>query len=203
MKRAIKHIAIAIFIFGNSYLAHSQLVSFSGFSLIQNEKEVLLYWVIDSGYTCNGITIWRSSDSVNYSQVGEILGVCGSTSAPIPYQYSDQSPDLNRVNYYKIRMGLNQFSYVKHIYVDYVDPGTLFMKPNPATDKIDLELNADFYNDYSIMIYNSIGQRVFQKDNLNTKLNTIYLDTFDPGAYYVFVVDASGKKLSQKLIIKK
>ena len=49
------------------------------FSAVQVETKVQLNFTIKAGNTCNGIEIFRSPDSVNFSLIGDIQGVCGST----------------------------------------------------------------------------------------------------------------------------
>ncbi len=77
------------------------------FSLFENNGKVYLNWSIVSGSTCNGIQIYRSTDSVMFTQVGNIPGICGSSSSAISYNFIDDNPVKNKVNYYRLELGNN------------------------------------------------------------------------------------------------
>lgn len=203
MRKRVLIIFINVFLLFSFISAKAQHVNLSNFYLIPNNKEVLLYWTIDSGPTCNGITVWHSSDSVNYEEIGNIGGVCGSSSSATPYNFTDKSPLLNLVNYYKLRLGYAQFTEVKTITLKYTEPGKLYVYPNPSINQAKIEFNNDRNKEFSLTITNSIGNVIYKKEGVTE--SEIYLDTssWNNGSYYITLTDDSGNALKEKLIITK
>ena len=203
MRKRVLIIFINVFLLFSFISSKAQHVNLSNFYLIPNNKEVLLYWTIDSGPTCNGITVWHSSDSVNYEEIGNIGGVCGSSSSATPYNFTDKSPLLNLVNYYKLRLGYAQFTEVKTITLKYTEPGKLYVYPNPSINQAKIEFNNDRNKQFSLTVSNSIGNVIYKKDGVVE--SEIFLDTssWNNGSYYITLTDDSGNVLKEKLIITK
>lgn len=203
MRKRVLIIFINVFLLFSFISSKAQHVNLSNFYLIPNNKEVLLYWTIDSGPTCNGITVWHSSDSVNYEEIGNIGGVCGSSSSATPYNFTDKSPLLNLVNYYKLRLGYAQFTEVKTITLKYTEPGKLYVYPNPSINQAKIEFNNDRNKQFSLTVTNSIGNVIYKKEDVTE--SEMYLDTssWNNGSYYITLTDDSGNVLKEKLIITK
>ena len=123
---------LTLVIFSKSLDSFSQNnLILDSFSAFETEGIVHLDWVIKSGNTCNGIIIQRSVDSINFSIIGNITGVCGNLSSPQPYKYVDETPLKNSVNYYRLELG--GFGFSKAIAVEVIDYGTkeYQVRPNP------------------------------------------------------------------------
>ena len=93
------------------------------FSATEFNGKVLLTWSVTQGNTCNGILILHGTDTLNYSQIGSIEGICGSTAEVIKYQFTDISPNVNQTNYYRLSLGGIGFSYP--VIVDVIDAAPL------------------------------------------------------------------------------
>lgn len=198
-----KTILILLFLLGNSLFGFAQKVNLSNFFIIPNGKQILLYWTIDSGPTCNGITVWHSTDSVNYVEIGDIGGICGSSSSAIPYNFTDKNPTLNQTNFYKIRLGYSQFSEVKTVQINYTEPGKLIIKPNPSSENVVIEFNNEAANHYQLTVTNSSGNTVYTKENISESKIELNTTGWSAGTYYVTLAEPGGKKLKDKLIIIK
>lgn len=182
---------------------NAQHVNLSNFHLVPNSKEVLVYWTIDSGPTCNGITIWHSSDSINYEEIGNIGGVCGSSSSATPYNFTDKSPHLNSVNYYKLRLGYTQFSEVKAITIKYTEPGKLYVYPNPSINQTKIEFNNERNKQFSLTVTNNLGNVIYKKDDIIVSEILLNTSSWNNGSYYITLTDDTGNVLKEKLIITK
>lgn len=180
-----------------------QYVNLSNFYLFPNNKEVEMYWVIDSGSTCNGITIWHSTDSLNYIEIGYIGGVCGSNSTSISYNFTHRSPQLNKLNYYKLKLGYVQFSEVEKITIKYTEPGKLYVYPNPSNSQTTIEFNNSHNKPYQLTIINSVGNLIYKKEDIIESEVSINTSTWNPGTYYITLSDDTGHILKEKLIIAK
>ena len=203
MKHYSKHIFILLFFFGQCYFSFSQKVNLSGFIVFLNDKEALLHWNIDSGPTCNGIAILHSTDTINFEEIGSIAGVCGNSSSSTPYNFTHNNPVLNKINYYKIRMGFSQFSEIKSLYISYIAPGQLIIKPNPANELFNIEFNNDKNRSFSIDIINSSGQQVFNKQGIKENNYTLNAASFDAGTYFILLQDEAGRIIKSKFSITK
>lgn len=82
------------------FAQHDILERFTG---SQFNDIVSLEWTIKGGNTCNGIIIYHSTDDNNYTDIGRIEGVCGSTESSMSYEFEHSSPAP--LNYYKLELG--------------------------------------------------------------------------------------------------
>ncbi len=199
----LKQIIISSVLIFCSDITNAQKVNLANFYLFQNNKEVLLSWTIDAGPTCNGITVWHSIDSINYVEVGNIAGICGSTSSSIPYSFNHESPVINKTNYYKLRLGYSQFSEVRFLHLEFVEPGKIIIKPNPSTDNVSIAFNNDKNETFNLSIINSAGLKVFESQGIRESTVSINTSSFDNGNYYILLMDSGGRVIKEKLLISK
>jgi hypothetical protein len=82
----------------------------SRFSAATYSNTIRLSWAILAGNTCLGTIIQRSSDGVFFETIGEIAGICGSPDVEIQYVFTDETPLLNQMNYYRLELGSQGFS---------------------------------------------------------------------------------------------
>lgn len=66
--------------------------------------------------------------------------------------------------------------------------------PNPAVTVINFEFQKNYDKSYSFQIFNFVGKKVYELQNVNQK-NTINLDQFNRGIYIYQLRDQSGKIL--------
>lgn len=66
--------------------------------------------------------------------------------------------------------------------------------PNPAVTVINFEFQRNYDKSYSFLIFNFVGKKVYELQNVNQK-NTINLDQFNRGIYIYQLRDQSGKIL--------
>lgn len=172
MKRKLS--ILFIFIYALINTVHSQEVKLTRFNLSSDGMTVLLNWELESGSVCNGMTIFRSLDNLNFEEIGDVPGVCGSSAARVPYNYIDSTAIINKINYYKIRLGYSQFSDIKHIFHKYVEPGKVSIKPNPSYGIITLEFYNENNENYTLLIFDESGKQVYFQNNIRE--GTIFLD---------------------------
>jgi hypothetical protein len=76
--------------------------------------------------------------------------------------------------------------------------------PNPATDMLNIEVNASQASEMSISVYNIMGQNVMNQNvNITTGMNTrpINISDLNSGIYFV-TVKANGFENTMKFIVK-
>ena len=173
---------LAVLLSAPAHRAAAQSVGISNFALYANEKTVILSWSLDSGATCNGIEILRSLDTANFMKVGEIPGICGSNSAVTSYTFTDCCPELNRTNYYRLKLGLSQYSAIRTIYLDYVESGTVLIKTGSGI--VTFRFNNAQNESYTLRLFNEHGREVFKVENLHDEEVSLYQADFPNGTYF-------------------
>jgi len=99
---------------------------------------VYLTWSIKEGFTCNGVDVYRSIDSINYAKIGDIEGICGSSSASIAYDFTDQFPEKNTRNYYRLSLGGVINSHAISIDIIDISANKYLIVPNPVNFESEL-----------------------------------------------------------------
>ncbi len=123
-----------IFLFMSSW-ASAQRIELRNFDVFSDGQQVQVKWTIEKGSLCNGTKIFRSADGVDFQEIGFIDGICGSSSEAVGYEFRDTLPIINKISYYKLRLGVAQFTNAKQVFfMDASVPYTVF--PNPATDVV-------------------------------------------------------------------
>ena len=147
-----------------------------------NEK-VLLTWSITQGNTCNGIKILRSIDSVNFSQISSIEGVCGSTQASVSYDFTDLDPVKNERNYYRLQLGSLGFSWIVSVEVVDLGMNKSLVRPNPLMENSELRFDNEANFEVELKVYSSNGILV-HKETSSGELILLYKTDYSPGLHY-------------------
>jgi hypothetical protein len=73
-------------------------------------------------------------------------------------------------------------------------PGEIVVKtyPVPAVDHINIELDKDNNTSYTLIIYNFLGRKMYEKQNFARK-TTVTLDDFTRGVYIYHLTDLTGR----------
>jgi len=155
----------------------------SSFDIGLSQGNVLLAWTIKSGSTCNGMQVFRSQDSINFVLIEDIQGVCGSLSSSVSYTFTDHTPILNAVNYYKIDFGGQEQSSILGIEVINVLSNSFVLRPNPVTGASDLYFENDNQNEVVLKVFDDFGDVIYKSQ---TNSNKFVLDStsFSDGLYY-------------------
>lgn len=173
----------------------------SYFSASENNGSVYLSWQIKSGSTCNGIQIYRSTNNLNFVQIGDIPGICGNISFAQDYSFTDPNPVKNSKNYYRLELGNNGFSQTVAVEVIDISVTGFQVRPNPAATQVKILFDNDISLSHNLNLYNVIGSLVFSASG---KEDFFELDTsFLSNGSYFFTISASGKStfLQGKLMV--
>jgi hypothetical protein len=147
-----------ISITGSVFGQNSDVIEF--FNIDEYNGQVYLSWNIRQGYSCNGIKIEHSTDSVNFEEIGSIEGVCGSASASTEYDFTDNTPAQNQVNYYRLHLGGVGYSWVKQSLVIDLSKDNYMLAPNPIVESSILYFDNDAGDLSTLNIYNFFGELV-------------------------------------------
>jgi hypothetical protein len=163
--------------------------------------QVFLSWKITSGNTCNGIEIQHSLDSMNFSKVGKIEGICGSQSEGVSYNFTHTEPTYNKKNYYRLILGNNEISTIVSIQIIKIEENNYLIRPNPIKTSSELFFKNNNNQLVTITIYNSMGQALSKQETLE---DFILIDSrlLSNGHYY-FTLESTGRAIKGKFVIDK
>jgi hypothetical protein len=195
-----KRYLLLFFLLVSSVLKAQESESLDAINALENNAKVYLRWTMKSGNTCNGIRIYRSLDSTNFNTIGQINGICGSSTESISYDFIDESPTLNAVNYYTIELGSLGFS--KVISVEVLDfKSGILVRPQPSQANVELVFKNELSDVYSIQIYNLQGKVLLEKSGNSDRFN-IDLSYHPNGIYLYKIYNNEKGDLSTGKIIK-
>lgn len=162
----------------------------AGLTATEFNGKVLLTWSIKQGNTCNGVSILRSSDSVNFNQVGSIEGICGSNAAEIFYEFTDISPEKNAINYY--RLNLNGLGYSWIVSAEVIDMGAnnSLLRPNPLNESSELFFDNETNTSMILEVYSNMGILVSQENTTSDKF-ILRKSDYQSGMYF-YIIHAEG-----------
>ena len=131
------------------------------FSATQHQGHVNLYWQILQGNSCNGIQIYRSTDSVPFERIGYIPGICGSDFEDTNFYFTDSFPSPDALNHYYLELGTVGPSETISILV-FTSNGNYRIQPHPIYNKAILLFNPVDEGEYTLRIYDIRGGIVEQ-----------------------------------------
>jgi len=129
--------------------------------------------------------IQRSSDGINFENIGKVLG-SGNSNMIKHYKFIDKEPH-NGMNYYRLKqVDYNgQFSYspIKYLEINTSTIANTIIYPNPSIDgSIYIENRIDDTSKY--VLYNSMGQKIMEKTP-STHKSTLNVANLKSGIYFL------------------
>lgn len=206
MKTAIinKTFRICVLILFSSQFSFAQRNPIlDNFSVFENNGKVFLNWTIKSGSTCRGIQIFRSSDNINFKQIGEIIGVCGSISEPITFNFNDEHPEINSFNSYRLELGGNGTSEVLSLEIIDIANGGYQIRPNPVSTIAKIYFNNNKKEPHQFVLYNLKGISVTTLSS-NEDFFDFNANNLSSGLYFFSISNANNlEKAKGKMIIQR
>jgi hypothetical protein len=160
------------------------------FSAMQIENRVQLSFTISAGNTCNGIIIYRSVDSLNFSEIGDIQGVCGSTDKDETYSFTDYSPGKNATNFYRLQMGTLGYSRSIALFFIELTGNKALVFPNPVTDESEIFFLNPSRDELRLKVFGRDLRLVYESEQ--SRMNSFRIDgnKFTPGLYFYTIENA-------------
>lgn len=171
------------------------LLNFSGY---KSGSKNVLKWTTTSEQNNAGFEVQRSSDGVNYITLGYVntLAPGGNSQSEISYNYDDNSPVVNKRNYYRLNQkdidGRSKISNVVLINGDkptVIGIGGIF--PNPASSTVNVLIDAPRRDDVTVVVMDALGKTLKQKVvNVEIGSNTVPVEisSLSSGSYLVKVL---------------
>ncbi|MEO8088169.1 MAG: T9SS type A sorting domain-containing protein [Bacteroidota bacterium] len=165
------------------------------FSPEQVESHILLNFTISAGNTCNGIQIYRSTDSVNFEEIGDIQGICGSSDHNESYNFNDASPVKNKINYYRLQLGnLGYSNIIKIEFIDFSTTGFV-LYPNPLNEHSKIYYANSSRETMSLQIFSASGSILFISENSGANGLEIPVEKLEQGIYFFTISSGSGNTI--------
>lgn len=170
------------------------------FTASLESEEVYMRIVIKAGSTCNGIFIERSIDSVSFEQIGAIPGICGSSDADVPYNFTDAAPIANRKNHYRIRFGDNGFSEVLSVlYIQLSNHYKVF--PNPVHTDVTLHFSNPSNAYYELTVSTANGNMVLKPGGTKSEMINFSVSSLLPGGYVFVLSSSDAPSITGRLVV--
>jgi Secretion system C-terminal sorting domain len=163
---------------------------------------VVLNWQLISGSTCNGIQVYRSVDSINFYQIGEIPGICGNITSPQSYSFIDNAPVENKINYYRIELGGLGFSEIVSLEIISIEGNGNLVRPNPASNNTSVYFNNPFRELHSMVLFDNSGKLIANYETENNSFN-FNISTLKGGVYFFQIFSDTKQMVTQgKLFVE-
>lgn len=156
----------------------------STFDVQQIGATMRLNWTIKSGSTCNGIVIERSSDGLEFNEIGVIEGICGNVSEPTDYEFYDESPVENLENFYRIELGFQGYSQIISGVYNTLNSEGFLVYPNPSNDQTQVFFRYKQGLEHCFKVFDASGKLMLTNENIESSPIDLSFDQFDGGLYY-------------------
>lgn len=173
---------------------------------LQQNKEVLVSWVVANETNIVKYEVERSADGIHFFSIAE-KAANNNGAAQHSYNISDQQP-LNGYNYYRIKYidqnGVVQYSIIVKVKSDEVSHPAITLYPNPIENNI---INVQLINyetgKYRARVINEGGQLVYETIvvNNNIKMSIIPPMRLAMGSYTLELSNTSSV-ITKKIIVK-
>lgn len=200
MKKVILLFLLFFILWESALLAQKQNLNYT-FNVSETSDQVYIRCVLSAGYTCNGISLERSPDSIYFVQIGEIPGICGDASFAVTYDFIDENPIRNAESFYRLELGGYGYTHIIKIKLIDIGANPIQLRPNPAQDKSTLYFKNNRKHTYRIEVYNLLGSLIqaFSTQNEEQEFDT---SSWLKGTYLIKVHNTqNGETHSAKLIV--
>ncbi len=160
------------------------------FQAQQKDGIVYLDWVLSSGSVCLGIKIERSDDSVQFTEIGFVGGICGNLTKPTSYQFEDNSPIFNKKMYYRLSYPGLGVSEVINITVIHVAKNDYEANPTPSVGITKLNFYNPKFERHTLKVSNLSGIVVLELESSESYFE-IDVSELDPGIYQFYIYNES------------
>jgi hypothetical protein len=174
------------------------LLSFTGECL---PIQIRLNWETTSETNNDYFSIERSTDGINWSEIGKINGA-GNSSASRKYFLDDEN-QYNEISYYRLKQ--HDFSGVARTFspisvkncIDGNDALSIY--PNPAEKAINILFNGEVEQVINTTIVDLFGRNVYQSSKYQSVIN---IENFEDGIYFLQLLLKSGN-ITRKFVVSK
>ena len=201
MKKYSKYLLLSVFILPAN-ISSAQVNIQYGFGVLLEGNKVFMSINIRAGSICTGIEIERSTDSVNFKQIGIIPGICGNSSSDVPYSFTDVEPVANATNYYRLIFRGNQYSDIqKVLFVELNNAGYKIL-PNPVSNEAAIYFDNADKKSFALTVSNLKGERFMKLESIKDDKVVFSTAGFLSGTYFFELGNEDGRKVTGKFVVQ-
>ena len=175
------------------------------------ENHIAVRWNVASELNLSHYELERSEDAQLFEHIGS-LNAFGTTNQMQAYQYNDFDVRAFQTYYYRIKsVDLDgSYEYSPVVSGSLIAPvefseNAISLYPNPTQDEFMISIFSEMDRDLSVVIHNSVGQMLENKNVHLSSGNTILkynADEWAPGVYHIEITDVNSSEKINKRIIK-
>ena len=166
-----------------------ELLNFN--AIVNERKEVDLYWTTISEINNDYFTVERSKDGIQFEPIENVPGA-GNSSLAINYKTVDSNP-YSGTSYYRLQQTdfdeTQSFSEIRVVNIDLNQQYTVY--PNPLKEVLHIVGNASSRGKIIIEIADALGRIVYYKRmEMGAQVNTFDINevsTFEAGSYFLTI----------------
>lgn len=181
-------------------------VTLINFKATKEDSKIKLLWTVADEFSLERYQLDRSADGQNFYTIGSVNAT--NSNFLKTYTWTDETP-LTAANLYRLKIIDidGSFKYSDIVKIDMDGRKELLTYPNPVTGNIlQLQLPAQSKGDYTINLYNHIGQKVMnttiRHDGYQAIKNISLNKNLPGGVYYLELNNKENKKQTTKIIIR-
>jgi len=179
-------------------------ITLTNFDVNCNGSEKNISWATASEINNDYFTIERSSDAINFEEIGRIDGA-GNSNINLNYSFTDVL-SIPKIVYYRLKQTdfNGEFSYSEIKSASCIREGDFSVYPNPFEDKLFIQLSEGFKFPINIEITDFLGRTVYSKI-IEDEAKSLDLDLKGEnfvGACFIQIYNETQRK-TQKIIKQK
>ncbi len=163
---------------------------------------VNLDWTTASETNNNYFTLERSANSIKFDSIGKVNGAGNSTQI-LDYHFTDHSP-LPGISYYRLKQTDydGKYAYSRIVAVNSHGDDIINVFPNPASDKLNVNVNASSDEPLTVSLFDMLGKQVYHQGlTLSRGNNMLNMDLSGLGkGVYFLKMEYMGKSSVSKLM---
>ena len=103
---------------------------------------------------------------MNFYEIGKIEGICGNISAEQFYNFIDENPVKNKINFYKLELGNSGSSEIISIEIIGIEKNGFQLRPNPIVNNAKIYFDNGGHEQNILSVFKTDGAFIFE---LNTR----------------------------------
>ena len=176
-----------------------ELVDFD--ALVQEDGQVRIYWTTQTETNSNHFIIERTTDLQNFEEVA-VVQAAGQSQDMLSYETFDTEPGTGMIHYRISEVdqegSMTVYGNLVSVFVE-TQEQEFVLYPNPASDQVNVQIDASQVEGSQVMIMDQLGAIVVQKE-MTSAQELLSLQGLTPGIYFVGVRKGS-KTVSKKLLV--
>lgn len=198
-KATVKHFVLLALLFIGQAATAQTTIQYRFDAILENGT-VYMNIVIRAGSICQGIFVSRSTDSLMFTEIGNIPGICGNSNSDVVYTFTDVAPMPNATNYYRLRFGENGYSHVVPVfYIQLAD--NYKVVPNPTNNLTTIYFDNPDNQTFLFRLTDLQGNFVLQLEDIKDNQLNFNAGNLPAGVYNFSLRNEDAKVISGKVVV--